>query len=108
MGSGASAGKILLEYDENRGSTIDPNWDPYPWTRNTEYWVEPDYTAEWDTKENGEIFCFTSARAVPIQLPEAIPPYGEGEWVYCLVCHQAAIVALGQDGASHRVGNKLY
>ena len=81
MGSGASAGKILLEYDENRGSTIDPNWDPYPWTRNTEYWVEPDYTAEWDTKENGETFCFTSARAVPIQLPEAIPPYGEGEWV---------------------------
>ena len=81
MGSGASAGKILLEYDENRGNTMNPWYDPYPWTRNTEYWVELNFTSEWDTKENGETYCCTSVRSVPIQLPEAIPPYGEGEWV---------------------------
>ena len=70
---------------------------------------ELDFTSSWDTKEeNGETYCLTEDASVAIQLPEAIPTYGEGEWVYCLVCHRAAIVALGQDGASHRVGNKLY
>ena len=43
---------------------------------------ELDFTSTWDTKEeNGETYCLTEDASVAIQLPEAIPPYGEGEWV---------------------------
>ena len=77
MGSGASAGKILLEYDENRGNTrgFGP-WDE-PWTPNTEYLIELNFTSTWDVYENDETYCLTEDKSVPIQLPEEIPPCDE-------------------------------
>ena len=81
MGSGASAGKIVLEYDENRGNTrgFGP-WDE-PWTPNTEYLIELNFTSTWHVDEDDQTYCLTEDASVPNQLPEDIPPYGEGEWV---------------------------